>query len=109
MTHARDRRTDRAHLLAQLGLDAPVADYWSVRGARRPTTIRSPVRIANGFGLPTPAVFWYSPTSFGPPRVGQIARLRRPGERTSGSIRNVDREIGRAEGLGKLVHLDRYG
>ncbi|MBT2233782.1 serine hydrolase domain-containing protein [Nonomuraea sp. NEAU-A123] len=32
--------------------------------------LRVPVRIGTGFGLPTPDVFWYSPTAFGFPGYG---------------------------------------
>jgi CubicO group peptidase (beta-lactamase class C family) len=32
--------------------------------------LRVPVRIATGFGLPTPDAFWYSPTAFGFPGLG---------------------------------------
>ncbi|WP_214106945.1 serine hydrolase domain-containing protein [Acrocarpospora catenulata] len=32
--------------------------------------LRIPVRIATGFGLPTPDAFWYSPTAFGFPGYG---------------------------------------
>jgi CubicO group peptidase (beta-lactamase class C family) len=32
--------------------------------------LRVPVRIGAGFGLPTPDMFWYSPTAFGFPGLG---------------------------------------
>jgi CubicO group peptidase (beta-lactamase class C family) len=32
--------------------------------------LRVPVRIATGFGLPTPDTFWYTPTAFGFPGLG---------------------------------------
>jgi CubicO group peptidase (beta-lactamase class C family) len=32
--------------------------------------LRIPVRIGTGFGLPTPDMFWYSPTAFGFPGLG---------------------------------------
>jgi CubicO group peptidase (beta-lactamase class C family) len=32
--------------------------------------LRAPVRIGTGFGLPTPDMFWYSPTAFGVPGYG---------------------------------------
>ncbi|GAA2911949.1 serine hydrolase domain-containing protein [Streptosporangium fragile] len=32
--------------------------------------LRTPVRIGTGFGLPTPDMFWYSPTAFGFPGYG---------------------------------------
>ncbi|MEU8251813.1 serine hydrolase domain-containing protein [Nonomuraea sp. NPDC048916] len=32
--------------------------------------LRVPVRIATGFGLPTPDAYWYSPTAFGFPGLG---------------------------------------
>ena len=32
--------------------------------------LRVPVRIGTGFGLPTPDMFWYSPTAFGFPGLG---------------------------------------
>ncbi|MFG1823124.1 serine hydrolase domain-containing protein [Microbispora bryophytorum] len=47
---------------------AAAATAEQVSGVDR--VLRVPVRIATGFGLPTPDAFWYSPTAFGFPGFG---------------------------------------
>ncbi|MEJ3658321.1 serine hydrolase domain-containing protein [Actinomycetes bacterium KLBMP 9759] len=47
-----------------------LADATAERVAGVDRILRIPVRIASGFGLPTPDMFWYGPRAFGFPGMG---------------------------------------
>lgn len=57
---------DGNRILAPETLAAATAE----QAAGKDEVLRIPVRIATGFGLPTPDAFWYSPTAFGFPGLG---------------------------------------